>query len=167
MTFLFNKKRVIMRKNKTYLLLALSCLLMWSCSKDAEPKIIEAELQVHFDAFVTEAASHNIEIDLSTIDLGGYVKNIETDGTMGQCISYTDGSKNVVVDEQIWDRLDALEREYVVFHELGHCILQRSHNDEQDTNGVCESIMQSGDRLCQSNYTITNRSILLNELFTN
>ncbi len=148
------------------LLLALSCLLMGSCSKDAEPRIVEAELQVYFDAFVSEAAQHQLEIDLSTLDIGGYVQTIETTGTIGQCISYTNGSKDVVVDESNWNRLDALEKEYVIFHELGHCILRRSHNDTENASGVCESIMQSGEGLCRSDYTISNRSNLLKELFT-
>ena len=147
--------------------MALTCMMMCSCSKEVEPKIVEAELQVYFDMFVSEASAHGVEIDLTQIDIGGYVQNIETTGTIGQCISYSDGSNEVVVDARNWDRVDQEEKEYVVFHELGHCILKRSHNDSQDNYGVCQSIMQSGEGLCQSRYDLNNRTAMLQELFTN
>lgn len=156
-----------MKNNNTYIIMALTCLMTWNCSKEAEPKIIEEELQVYFDLFVSEASIHGVEIDLSSLDIGAYVKNIETTGTIGQCISYSDGSNDVVVDARNWERIDEEEKEYVVFHELGHCILKKSHNDMQDDTGVCLSIMQSGEGLCQSNYNLNNRSAMLQELFTN
>ncbi len=134
-----------MKTNKTYILMTLACLMMCSCSKEAEPRIVEAELQVYFDTFVSEASAHGVEIDLTSLDIGGYVQNIETTGTIGQCISYSNGSNEVILDARNWDRIDDQEKEYVVFHELGHCILKRSHNDSQDNDGVCQSIMQSGE----------------------
>lgn len=156
-----------MKTNKAYILIALNCLMIWSCSKEAESNIIEVELQVYFDTFVSEAATHGVEIDLTLLDIGGYVQNIESAGTIGQCISYSDGSNEVVLDARNWDRIDNQEKEYVVFHELGHCILKRSHNDSQDNSGVCQSIMQSGEGLCQNRYNLDNRPAMLQELFTN
>ena len=145
----------------------LSCILLSSCSKDSDPKIIEEELRVYFDAFVYEAAEYGKEIDLASIDIGAYVEDIQTAGTIGQCIKYSDGSKEIVIDERNWDRLDEFEKEYVVFHELGHCLLLRSHNNDVDENGFCESIMQSGEGFCVNHYKASNRSKLLQELFTN
>ena len=156
-----------METTKTIMLTILTCLIICSCSKEAEPKIIEAELQIYFDSFVSEASAHGIEIDLTLLDIGAYVQNIEFTGTIGQCISYSDGSNDVIVDARNWDQIDEEEKEYVVFHELGHCILKRSHNDTQDGNGVCQSIMQSGEGLCQSRYNLNNRTTMLQELFTN
>lgn len=142
-------------------------LIIGSCSKENEAKIIEAELQAYIDLFTSEAEEREVEIDLSEINLGAYIKNIEENGTIGQCISYSDGSKDIVIDERNWDRLDELEKEYVVFHELGHCVLNRSHNNMEDSNGLCQSIMQSGEGQCQSHYDMTNRNQLLEELFKN
>lgn len=147
-------------------IITLSCILNSSCSKESESKIIETELQSYFDTFVLEASLYNLEIDLSSIDIGAYVKNIETNGTVGQCITYSDGSKDIVIDVNNWDKINDEEKEYIVFHELGHCILERSHINEEDENGFCTSIMQSGEGICLNRYDSANRDQLLEELFT-
>lgn len=149
--------------------LALICFILMnlsSCSKE-ESNEIEAELQVYFDSFKAEASAHGIEVSFDELDLGGYIENIETRGTLGQCKSYSNGSKKVVVDEPSWNTSSEAEREYLVFHELGHCVLGRSHIDTKDENGICLSIMQSGEGECEGKYDISNRVTLLAELFEN
>ncbi len=137
-----------------------------SCGKD-NSQVIESELLIHFTNFEAEAVAHGLDIDLSTIDINGYIQNIETRGALGQCKSYSDGSQQIIVDEQYWNRISDYEREYLVFHELGHCVLEREHNDEKDENGNCISIMQSGNNGCKSVYNTEYKPELLNELFTN
>jgi hypothetical protein len=154
-------------KNLKYTAFALILHLFFiSCSKE-NSQVIESELQIHFINFEAEAAAHGLDIDLSSIDLNGYIQNIETRGTLGQCKSYSDGSKQVIVDEQYWNRISDSEREYLVFHELGHCVLEREHNDGKDENGNCISIMQSGNNECKSVYNAEYKTELLNELFAN
>ena len=104
-----------------------------SCSQEFDNDI-EEELQVHFDNFIQEASLQGLEISLDEIDLDAYIQNIEERGTVGQCKSYSNGSKQVVIDQFFWNRASHLEREYVVFHELGHCILDRDHDDAKDAN---------------------------------
>lgn len=144
-----------------------SSLLFCNCSKETNSKIVEAELIEYFDLFEEEAAKFDKEIDLSTLDIGGMVENIEVNGVLGQCISYSDGTKDVVVDAKYWEGLNGLEKEYIIFHELGHCVLQRSHVNESGTDRTCKSIMQNGEAQCILKYNIDNRSDLLEELFTN
>lgn len=154
-------------KSKFYLLG--TCFLMtlaWSCSQENNNEI-EAELQIHFDNFADEANARGVNVSLEDLDISGYVEHIEQRGTLGQCKSYSDGSKQVVIDEPYWNRVDENEREYLVFHELGHCILGREHLDTKDENGICTSIMQSGDGDCRGIYDLTNREQLLQELFEN
>ena len=139
-------------------------LLMSNCSKQTD-STIETELQIHFDTFLNEAEAHDLNISLDQIDIGAYVENIEKGGTLGQCKSYSDGSKQIVIDQPFWDNANDLEREYVVFHELGHCLLGRDHDDTKDVSGNCMSIMQSGDGGCNGIYSLQNRNSLLNELF--
>ncbi len=156
-----------MNDMKSTLIIFLACLqvvLISSCSDQFENEI-EAELLVHFDNFIAEASANGVEISLDQIDLGGYIENIETRGTLGQCKSYSDGSKIVTIDQGYWNRSSDIEREYVVFHELGHCVLGRDHSDEKDENGHCLSIMQSGNSGCSGIYNAQNRNSLLNELF--
>jgi hypothetical protein len=54
----------------------------------------------------------------------------------------------------------------VVFHELGHCYLGRGHSEETHPNGVCKSIMRSGNGGCFDNYNSTTREAYLDELFS-
>ena len=152
---------------KTVFWISTVCVLMMnmsSCTQDNNNEI-ETELQVHFDNFVEAAATNGMNISIEELDIGGYIENIQVRGTLGQCKSYSNGSKQVVIDQPYWDRADEMEREYLVFHELGHCILDRDHLDSKDANGNCTSIMQSGDNSCKGSYNIENRSALLNELF--
>ena len=153
-----------MKSIYSILLICISVLTMSNCTKQSDNEI-ESELQLHFDTFVNEAESHDMDISLDYIDIGAYLANIEQRGTLGQCKSYSDGSKKVIIDQPFWDNASDLEREYVVFHELGHCILGRDHNDTKDSNGKCVSIMQSGDGGCDGIYNLQNRNSLLNELF--
>lgn len=149
-----------------YIVIALTLhLCLVSCSKD-EAQVIESELQTHFTNFEIEANAHGISIDISSIDINGYIQNIESSGTLGQCKSYSDGSQKVIIDDKYWNRITEKEKEYIVFHELGHCLLNREHNDTKDENGNCKSIMQSGINECTSVYDTSNRSQLLAELFS-
>lgn len=136
------------------------------CQKDVSTEI-EGDLQAYFDDFVDEANAHGVHITLDNIDIGGYIENIETQGTLGQCKSYSNGSKEIVIDQPYWNQASDMEREYIVFHELGHCLLGREHLDIKDTNGQCTSIMQSGNGKCKGIYNLSNREKLLDELFEN
>lgn len=149
---------------KILLLLILGCTWM-SCSTEND-KVIESELISYFEDFENEATARGLDIKIENIDIGAYIHNIETRGTLGQCKSYSDGSHEVVIDAQYWERISTIEREYLVFHELGHCILDREHKDEKDTTGNCISIMQSGSNECLGIYSTENRTELLDELFS-
>lgn len=146
------------------LVVASVLLCLNACSSENEQEI-EADLQEHFDTFIEEAAVYGVEISIADIDINGYIENIESRGTLGQCKSYSNGSKAVVIDQPFWNTASYIEREYVVFHELGHCLLNRDHDNSKDASGNCMSIMQSGEGDCRGEYTSENRNSLLNELF--
>jgi len=69
------------------------------------------------------------------------------------------------IDATYWANATALEREFVIFHELGHCFLDRTHIDTKDVQGDCESMMHSGISGCQFRYTLASRVAYLDELF--
>ena len=47
----------------------------------------------------------------------------------------------IVVSREYWDRSDYLSREELMFHELGHCVLDRDHNDSKFEDGCPKSFM--------------------------
>jgi hypothetical protein len=151
----------------TALLLMASILVIGSCAKDDSPEfLVEEPLQEYFDRFAAEAALRNVIIDYEALKISGDIRIIATPNVIGQCI-HTDKEPNtVIVDKFYWEVADDLEREFLVFHELGHCAINRPHLDDSDTQGDCVSIMTSGTGLCHINYTEATRTALLDELFS-
>lgn len=49
--------------------------------------------------------------------------------TVGVCIKYTNGYKEIQIDPDAWLEYDEYYREELIFHELGHCILDREHDN--------------------------------------
>lgn len=47
----------------------------------------------------------------------------------------------ITIDQASWESMDETERESLIFHELGHCVLRRAHLAVIRTNGSPESIM--------------------------
>ena len=73
----------------------------------------------------------------------------------------------MTIDKTFWNRSSELYKEFVVFHELGHCVLDRNHKEDKDSRGRCLSIMRSGLGDCLDAYSSANRTYYLNELFGN
>jgi hypothetical protein len=150
----------------TPFLLTVSMLLVWSCAKDEEPQyLVDAPLQQYFDRFAAEAALRNVTIDYNALMISGDIRIIAAQNVIGQCVHTEKEPNTVIVDKFYWDSADDLEREFLVFHELGHCALNRPHLDDSDAHGDCVSMMTSGTGLCHINYTAATRTALLDELF--
>ena len=48
-------------------------------------------------------------------------------GHIGECWTYPNGQKEIVVSFKYWKSATYLQREALLFHELGHCRLDRRH----------------------------------------
>lgn len=59
----------------------------------------------------------------------------QTDMVVGVCISYSNGDRKIEIDKEAWDAYDDESREMLIFHELGHCVLDRPHREELITSG--------------------------------
>lgn len=55
--------------------------------------------------------------------------------TVAECRVLQDGKKTIHVDPEYWAESDDASRQWVIYHELGHCVLRLKHNIEQD--GEC------------------------------
>ena len=157
-----------MKQNRAYLLLPLAALLALSaCSKeDALPSVsVDPAFQPYFSAFEAAAAERGIAVDLAAETIGAVFSADLEEPMAGKCTSFSSGVRIIYIDEQSWQQRSELEREFLLFHELGHCYLARGHLDEADANGFCVSIMQSGSGQCRSSYRNATRDLLLDELF--
>ena len=142
-------------------------MLLGLISCQEEPSlVIDEVLKPYVDMFLIEAENRGKQIDLETNGLSAHVMTIAEPGILGQCYTYSDDSRQIVIDTDTWVDLSELGKEYLMMHELGHCVLDLGHNDSIDQNGNCLSIMQSGTGSCQVRYNQNNREQLLDELFS-
>lgn len=124
-----------------------------------EPSLLE-----YFDRFESEAHKYGMEIDLKSKKIYGVFGDLDED-VIGNCKFKPKEPRQVTIDRQNWEGISELEREYIVFHELGHCYLERIHDDRKDANGRCLSIMHSAEGKCVLEYNIETRDTYLKELF--
>ncbi len=144
-------------------LIFLLCLIIsLQCSK--EPDLVDAELRIYLERFREEAAVRGIEVDYKTEPVEARIELHERDVQLGWCNYDFETQNMITINNLFWPILNDFEKEKLVFHELGHCVLYRTHLDEQDQAGLCKSIMHSG-QACADNYSVNTRERYLDELF--
>jgi len=160
---------------KNIIFLVLLALLLASCKKEqvSEPisnssdsfSNIDANLREYAHRFEEEANKRGLSFSEELSLLETHFENIPSNNVAGQCSWSSNSPYMVTIDIPFWNNAGPSQREWVVFHELGHCVLYRGHTEAQNNQGICLSIMASGTGSCQSLYNPNNRAYYLNELF--
>lgn len=134
---------------------------------EAAPTVtVAVELQPYFEDFEALAASYGRDVSAIIVGVSGNLETLENN-IAGQCTSFSNGVGNTVrIDTEFWEQAHSTLREFVVFHELGHCVLGRGHLNTQTPDGRCVSIMHSGETDCRNVYGPLTRSDYLEELFS-
>ncbi len=160
-----------------YFLLLSSFLFYFACEKDDVFVEVESDLRTFpevderlwpfFESFELEAAERGVEVDLREAGISGKIRPIAEEHVAGRCsyIPNIISSGNVTVDAEFWDNSSSIFKEFIVFHELGHCYLNRDHREDADAQGACISLMRSGLGTCRDNYTSLSRKQYIDELF--
>lgn len=146
--------------------------LLASCSKEnlftgSNATSIDAAIQPYFEAFITEATARNLDLAQVTQSINAEIRSLTNENgqrVIGMCTSKA-GEHTITVDKTYWSQATPLLREFLVFHELGHCVLLREHLDTKNANGTCTSIMHSGTTNCRNMYSSATRQAYLDELF--
>jgi hypothetical protein len=140
--------------------------LISACAREEEfaGAVVDPALKPLFDKFVAEGLQRGKTIDMSRIS--GTLADIPEAKVLGRCAQGTISGSTLTIDAAFWSSAGAWEKEYVVFHELGHCALDRRHLEDQKADGSCKSIMQSGTSSCKMIYNAQTRSGYLDELFS-
>ncbi|MBX2817017.1 MAG: hypothetical protein KTR24_13510 [Saprospiraceae bacterium] len=135
-----------------------------SCKGDAEIEIAP-DFQPYVDRFVDEAAERGITIDFSDTGLSVVFRKAAQVESSGVCR----GNHNIEIEKLYWDGLSDAEREGLIFHELGHCELDRRHRNDLLSNGEWASRMRGSpipDTLnAVINYSEERRDYYIEELF--
>lgn len=161
-----------------FLFLFLLIGLLASCQPDEETVVSEPivnttksypgvnqELWVYFQRFEEEAEARGVAIDLRANKITGVINEISEDRVLGQCNFNPNRPNHLIIDKTFWTSASERFREFVVFHELGHCSLFREHREDTLPTGACASIMRSGKEDCRDNYSSATRNFYLNELY--
>ena len=127
----------------------LSSVFMTGCSKDNDVGLIyrvPLEYQTFVDTFLYEAALRGYSIEIKSL-----IINFDATLEEPHCAKCNSRSLNKRVQKiisinpniQCW--FTAEQQETLVFHELGHCILGRPHEDGRLPNGDFKSLMNAND----------------------
>ena len=139
---------------------------MSSCQKEQyNGVVIPDEMLPYFERFQEAGAQHGQEIDYNSHPIEGRISSTLEATIRGQCQHDEKNPSRVVINTVYWNTATDLEKEFLIFHELGHCYLQRSHLDSKSNNGICSSIMHSSANVCKNNYSPETRESYLEELF--
>lgn len=137
---------------KNMILISLS-LLFFSCTKQATQFELDPELAPYYEDFVQSGQIRGQ--DVSTDDLIIKFGNTKDErGALAYCgRDFTQkgevflggrteyNTPKVVVDREYFKILTAKEKRAVLFHELGHCLLNREHSSEITPYQFLKSIM--------------------------
>lgn len=133
--------------------LFLICLAFTGCGK---PPSIDLTFQPYVDQFNIEASKYgyyNLTKDVS-IEFG--------DTTEHAGICHT-GSSLIDINATFWSHFNVVQKEILIFHELGHCAFGKNHNEQKDSFGNPVSIMYP--IMLAANVYTNNRVNYINELF--
>jgi hypothetical protein len=143
---------------KIYVLLFLTALGIIGCKSKSTDAVevmavykIDANLKQYVDAFFKEAKLRNIEIpqDNLIVKDSATSNNIELCGTCSQDLKKPTKQRIIEINTlntRCWRTIPETNREALVFHELGHCLLKRiEHKNELFVDGSPKSIMVAND----------------------
>lgn len=139
-------------------------LISASCNKE-EVLIVNEEMIPYYEIFKEEAAKRGIVFDNSIEKIEGHLEFLPKASNLGICRTSSNSNSKIIIDKPYWRISTNLDREFIMFHEFGHCFLKLDHDDSQDNMGDCVSIMASGIGDCKTNYNQYNRDSLITELF--
>ncbi len=152
------------------LLLILIVLLM-SCRPDpVEPELYEVPevIQPYIESFEMEAAKRGIDLDVTNLRVE-FEGDLQDGTAAGLCTfaSVSNPTPHIRLDTNSFNWQNNLfHREILVFHELGHCVLNRLHKDNFLPNGNIASMMRStGEQVYGGLLNSFKRDYYLDELF--
>jgi len=144
-----------------------SLILMLTFSSCTDIVETDDELQPYFDLFAAEALERGITVNYLEERIEGLIQNVTETSVLGQCFRNVDRPKKGIVDRDYWEDASELEREFLIFHELGHCFLNLEHDDRVDPDsGMCVSIMKSTIDICELAFNDDTKEAYFDELFS-
>jgi hypothetical protein len=125
-------------------ILSLGFILV-ACGAKKEVKIDPA-ITLYVDEFISVSKYLKRPVTLNDIEIGfGVTKTEDEPQRVGYCQWWEDDSHKVVVlDKESWFEYDDEFRLALLFHELGHCVLLRDHEERDNVESFMEPYILNG-----------------------
>jgi len=132
----------------------ISLITLFSCADYEENFFIEEEIEVYYLDFFNEAEIRGVYFEQS--DLVIVLGNLPV--ALGTTIRGNQ-SPRIIIDSDFWAKARTEKKRFVVYHELGHALLNKRDNKD------ITSLMCTGEAEAISNFYL-NKSEMLDKLFT-
>ncbi len=146
------------------------CLLLLSCN-DKDEYRVDSDFQIYLQRFEKEALKYGYTYDFKGTGIIIEYADL-VDKTAG--LTHFENPIRIEIDRTYWEALEKkagtdLMKEDLIFHELGHGLLNRKHLNSTLENGEWKSLMCGGekvnDRSWNINYRGVRRDYYIQELF--
>ncbi len=127
---------------------------------------VNPELELYIQSFEYESTRLGIPLQITNLRAGFGNAKLAGPTAIGFC--RRGRTPLIIIDQAYWNTATVMEREHLMFHELGHCILNLEHNNKMVPVGIYsipESIMYL--YMFDDNMYVPNREYYLRDLFLN
>jgi hypothetical protein len=146
------------KSSHIYILWFIGVILLFGCRKEAEeitePVVYQVppEVEIYVERFLAAAEQRNQPIEITNLIVEfDSLNNSIRDGAMlcaacEQIPGRADRQRKITINTSVncWRFASDFVKEALIFHELGHCVLQRlDHRDDWLPNGDFASLMNS------------------------
>lgn len=108
-----------------------------------KPKVnltVNPEFQPYYDDFVQDLTLYKRSVIYGNIEIR--FDTMKSEGRAGEC-HYLYPKHVIKINKVYWDRFNTVSKKIVIYHELGHCMLYKDHNESRDSYGYPASVMYS------------------------
>lgn len=106
------------------------------------PEFEVGEFGPYVDRFIQHSLSEGASLELDSglrMSFSDQLREREN----GVCILRRGDTPEVLIKPAAWDAMSEDAREALIFHELGHCLIYRLHENSVDQNGKPVSVMHA------------------------
>lgn len=125
------------------------------CS-EKKPARETGEFESYVQRFEELAKENGHPVEVADIRIAKGEPNPDNDAVLGECNKGSDHPPEIIVDEGYWESANETEREILMMHELGHCVLGRTHkddwNEDEDRPDSLMSTFNLNDHLYDDHY---------------
>lgn len=147
--------------------IAFSFLFLCGCASHIKQVAIDEDFLPYVELFVAESVHHGHPVEIKDL-IVMYGPDLDFGTDIGVCTTETDATPVIRIAPRYWAQCTTLDKETLMDHELGHCVLLRDHDATKikmsNNEIIPKSIMYPDDFDDMIYYN--NRDYYLDELFS-